>query len=375
MQTGASSRQTSPMTRARAPFDMREAPALRRLASSPPVRALMQLTRNPRLHTEPETVFEAFRRKLEQHLDTPSDQAEWVEAFHEMLGLCATLTTHDCELAERRLETRVARDRRAIASNGAGASLLSFLDDAASRHPSAPLLGVLDPTKQGLATLTTSVSLRDALAARRELRSKRLLTAAAHVFEALYLPYLRALWRISQGAHRAEPRIGRLLSDLEKHATRLPGLVLPEASQIRNAASHYRSAYVASSNSLALHEIGGWQRTLTVPELKQHVLAMRQMAGATFPRAISIYVFAAVKPMIRLLPDLARAALAEDAAALAALGPQFELCFPDLSRRLASGELIHELPYGVTASSGGCTISKPNVQAERARNCTVQNRP
>jgi hypothetical protein len=297
----------------------------------------MRMARNPRINREPQTVFETFRAQLERDLDGAVEQAEWGSAIRELLELYATLTEDDCREVECELDSRIALERASLTADNTGTSILGFLDAAASEiSPSAPLLGILDPEKHGLATLTAGARYRDALTAIRERRADRLLSTAGSVFDGLYLPYLRALWRVLHPTKRADTvRVGCLLRDLAQAASRFPGLVLEDADRIRNADAHVRSKYMARSDSLALSDCQGWKRTMTVPELEQHVRAMMSAAGTLFPHATTLFVLAAVKPMIRLLPHFARAALDEDAAALAALGPRFQDCFSDL-RQLAA---------------------------------------
>jgi hypothetical protein len=182
--------------------------------------------------------------------------------------------------------------------------LLRLIDEAESNVPFVSLTvlsGAAEPIDNLSAQWKPIHQLQEAKRLKGEARAQAVLTALEHTAEAVYWPYLRAIWNLSfykesKCPPRAQRDPGALVVEVSKRLANYPGLVEGRAGWMRNSATHLHYEYLVSEDALEMWDIKHTRRKISVDELLEIVKSMYQISAQTFPQVAQLYVLRTFLP-------------------------------------------------------------------------------
>lgn len=250
------------------------------------------------------------------------------EAFtRRIFAPMAAMTPAQWAAAPGRLMDDVQRRRRRVARSPTGEQLLELVDAANARTRNGALLACLHPERHGKASLRALSRIIRINGSRGEARAELVLDAILVVWDEVYQPYLRSVWKLlelSEGrAPLKIPRGGNLMKNLAARlGSHRAAIVEPAALRIRDAVAHPHGHIEHEARGVVLlRNKDGWSEKFRTRELEDILGRMMRASTDTFVAAMNAFMMqATMEPLLPVMPEFARAVVANDSAEIERTG-------------------------------------------------------
>lgn len=274
----------------------------------------------------PGVAFARLEKRLGVILDEQIADGGSEEFTRRLFAPMAAMTPAEWAAVPVRLRDDVAKRRRKVSRSKAGTQLLDLIDHAHASVRNGPLLACQHPEEHGKATLAAWERILCVSGLRGEPRIRALLDAIWVIWERVYHPYLRAVWKLLEIVEHRPPQVpprgGQLMRSLQARiGAKYGDLVEPLALRVRDAVAHQHVVPNPSRKGVVLSNKDGWSDTFTVPDLERLAHNMMVTSTETLFDAMGAFLMeATMEPLLPAMPGFARAVVANDAAAIERTG-------------------------------------------------------